>query len=169
MAAATADIAARITLLDTCKEATSMLAAWSMFPKDSYSRISRHIATAVRRVESQGSRGLQAIDGLIHKTVVTARMAANIPYRIVWSAKHGKTPESSPEVQHPTLPLQEGHTLSGTVPGADSLYLQNGSQPFDLLFNDLDDVALFNNMNDVDFTDIWLDWETLKGPIPNWT
>jgi hypothetical protein len=169
MAATTAEISARLTLLEACKEATALLLGFSMFPKDCFSRIGRHIATAVRRVESQGSIGLEAIDGVNHKAVITARMAANIPYRIVWSAKHGVTPDQSSEVQHPMLPTQEVPTLPGAASGPGRLYPQSGSQPFDLLFSDLYEISLFDSMNDAEFNDILLDWATLKGPNPDWT
>ena len=169
MAATTVEMTARLTLLNVCKEATSLFSGFSMFPKDCFSRIGRHIATTIRRVESQGSIGLEAIDGVSHKAVITARMAANIPYRIVWSAKHGVTSDQSSEVQHPMLPTQEVPTLPGAAPGQDHLYSQSGSQPFDLLFSDLDDIALFDSMNDADFNDILLDWAMLRGPIPDWT
>lgn len=168
MAAITTDLTAKSTLLETSKAAITLLAGWSIFSKDMFARIGKHIATAVRRVEAQGSSGLLAIDEGSHKTPICSRMGTNIPYRLVWNAKHGKSPDTHPEVQQ-AMPLnQDVSTFQGVLPQVDMLQMPNVTQPFDLLFNGLDDMALFDGMNDSDFTDMLLDWQSLRGPIPGW-
>jgi hypothetical protein len=94
-------------------------------------------------------------------------MAANIPYRIIWNAKHGKTPDSSTHVQHSISASEDTSTFLAPSAGVDASSPNNAPQSFDLLFNDWNDIALFDSMNEADFTDIWLDWQSLRGPIPN--
>ena len=169
MAATTTDVTARTTLLEACKTAAAILARWSMFSKDNFSRIGRHIATAVWRVESQGAVGLRAIDDGTHKASVSARMAANIPYRIIWNVKHGRTPDSSTEVQHSIPATEDTSTFPALVAGANASSLQNAPESLNLLFNDWNDIALFDSMTEAEFTDILLDWQSLRGPVPDWT
>lgn len=167
MAATTTDHEARRMLLEACKNAVAIFTGWSMFSKDSFSRIGRHIATAVRRVESQGLLSLQAMNNVPHKTAISARMAANIPYRVIWDAKHGSSPGPSTEPQH-SMPTREDTSAFPTpVAGVDAGSSLDAPQSFDLLFNDWNDIALFDSMNEADFTDIWLDWQSLRGPIPD--
>ena len=169
LASTTIDLAAKATLLEACKTAVSILAGWSMFSKDTFSRIGRHIATAVRRVESNRTLGLQAIDNGTHKATISSRMATNIPHRIIWNAKHGVTPDSPTHDQHSVPTTDDTSTFFASMDGVDGSSFNNAPQSFDLLFNDWNASGLFDSMNEADFTDIWLDWQSLRGPIPNMT
>ena len=95
-------------------------------------------------------------------------MAANIPYQIVWNAKHGKSPEVQQPIQQQMRPDQNISNFPITVPHAGMQNAMNVAQPFELLFTGLDDMTLFEGMNDTDFTDMLLDWQSLRGSIPGW-
>ena len=140
-----------------------------MFSKDSFARICKHISTAVRRVEARGSNGLQAIDEGSHKVPICSRMATNIPYLVVWNAKHGKSPEVQTEIQQQPIPAnQDVSEFPIAIPQTEMQGAMNATQPFDMLFTGLEDMALFQDMNDTNFTDMLLDWQSLRSPIPEW-
>lgn len=169
MLAMTTDPTTKVALLQACKDAVSILAKWSMFSKDNFARIGRHIATAVRRVESHGPSALRDGNSDSHKTSITARMGANIAYRIVWNTKYGKTPVYNDHDQsHPPTGLDSLPTIPATTSdtGLANFSDMSQQQAFDFLFSDLNDISLFDNMNDADFSDIYLDWQSLRGPLP---
>lgn len=79
MAASTSERMTRIALLQAAKDSVPILKRFSVFPKDHFARISRHISTAIRRVEGLGP---SAVSSHASRPAVRARMAANIPYQV---------------------------------------------------------------------------------------
>lgn len=163
MAATTSQNMARLSLLEACKEAVPTMKSWSLFPKDQISRVAAHVATGVRRIESP--RGVAL--GFTGRPTIESRMAANIPYRVIWSAKHGPEPVQNSIVtnsQHSSAPMTAFHASSESTVGPNQ---QDDTLQFTL--DQVDDALFFEDMNDLDFTDIFLDWQSLRGPVPEWT
>ncbi|KAK3719612.1 hypothetical protein LTR37_004149 [Vermiconidia calcicola] len=165
MAAATSEKTVRLTLLQTCKDAIPILNGWSMFPKDQLARVTRHILRAISRVEA---RALDAVSSNLRLPSVSARMAANIPYQVIWNAKHNRTPDPveltatlPPASTYPTdyQPTPSGSRSTTSLPRQDGLLYS---------FQGSDDGLNFEDMNDADFTDIFLDWQSLREGVPDW-
>ena len=163
IAASTWERMTRLTLLEACKDAIGVLTGWSMFPKDQTARIINHLNTAIRRVES---RGHEVLKFDTRKPAISARMAANIAYQLIWSAKHNRTPHSSePATTVPQAPTFSSHVQDVAAP-AQLPVIQQQPQQFDGIFTGMEESSFFEGMDDADFTDIFLDWQLLRGDMP---
>ena len=173
MAAKVSDEATRSALIETCKNNVQLLHGWALYPRDSFARITKHITTSIRRIESHGGQGLLSADDGSGRPNVTSRMAANIPYQLVWNAKHGKTPDPAPPPQPApgySAPAQPRIGVSQHVPdvatgGAMSYPNQPEQAPFGYSFGEIDDSMFLEDWTEADFTDIALDWQSML-PVP---
>lgn len=94
-------------------------------------------------------------------------MAANIPYMVIWSAKHRYNPTAVPgataeRLSAPTVARQNDQSNDQIL-----LTLQQQSGPEEQ-YNQLSDLNFFGDLDDTEFTDIFLDWQSLKGITPEW-
>lgn len=170
MAAKTADESTRAPLLETCKNNVQVLYGWSLYPRDSFARIAKHVATGIRRIESHGARGLPSSDST-GRPEVTSRMASNVGLQLIWSAKHGRTPEPIPRAAPAfpmSLPAQPQITVSqhpAETFNPSAPQTQQPEQVFGYSFGDIDDSMFLEDWNESDFTDIALDWQSML-PVP---
>ena len=55
------------------------------------------------------------------------------------------------------------------IPMPRSLSFQQQSMTLGNMVDDMDDQAIYDTMDDATFTDIFLDWESMRGSVPEWT
>lgn len=174
MASKSTDEANRRPMLEACKRNVQLLQGWTQYPRDSFARFTKHLTTAIRRIESHGPCGLSRADGGADRPEVTSRMAASIAFQLIWDAKHGKTPEPEPPIQPTFAPVvQPQITISQPSPGPANTIVPYVSQPdqtFGYSFGDIDDSMFLEDWTEADFTDIALDWQSML-PVPGtgWT
>lgn len=178
VAARTSDQATRKPLLETCERNVQLLFGWSVYQRDSFARMAKHLATNIRRIQSHGSRGLlNEADGS-GRPDITARMAGNIAFQLIWNAKHGKTPDQvaqpapaytvapAPTVESQiSIPHHSANTFHSSVG-------QQGQpeQAFGYSFQDIDDSIFWKDWTEADYTDIALDWQSmLEMPGQTWS
>jgi hypothetical protein len=168
MAAATSHDLTRTTILKACKEIVRILAGYIQYPRDHTARITKHFAAGIRTIERRGSEWFQAVETTDKRPPIRARMSANIPYQIVWWAKHSSRITPEPEQVIGALPS------IASIPRSDRQHDQpNQPHPTDQalagIFDDAVGFSFFNPTNDVDsgidFTDIDLDWQWLNEAI----
>lgn len=166
LAATTPDDLTRITLLQACKEIVEMIAGYIQYLKEHAARVTKHFAAGIRTIEAQGLGWFQAVETADTKPPIRARMSANIPYQIIWWAKHSS--RIVPEPEHvASVPFSVAQITPPTrqpdLPGHAQLAPQLPSSGFEDGVNS----SFFDFMNDIDFnfdfTDINLDWQSLTG------
>ena len=70
--------------------------------------------------------------------------------------------------------LQQGPILTATlseaaIPSPASPTVPQHHGVVDTVFEDMDDQTFYQNIDDTALTDIFLDWESLRGSVPEWT
>jgi len=143
VAATTTETMTKLSLLGACRDAVTVMKGWSLFPKDQITRIATHVTNAILRIESQTQSTSTMGPG---KPPVTSRMTANIPYRVLWSAKHGRAFSSGTDT-HGSVPQK---MPDDTIP-----------QQEVTMYADSFGMDAFDDLNDASFTDIFLDWQQL--------
>ncbi|KAK5166495.1 uncharacterized protein LTR77_008038 [Saxophila tyrrhenica] len=147
VAADSSDLIVQISLLSAVKDAVVALRGWSLFPRDQIARVAGHLSTAAARVEG-GTAGAGKGKGKV-KEVVRARMTANIPYRVIWGAKHGRALSSRPNGVEGHVPqVSTGEAMPAPETGG-----YTPQQPIGM--------DAFEDVDDANFTDIFLDWQQL--------
>lgn len=161
MAATTSDNLTRTIILQACKDIVQMLADYIQYPKEHIARVTKHFAAGIRTIEARGLEWFQTVETADTKPPISARMSANIPYQIVWWAKH--SPRILPELGQvasgvPIVAPTQQHNQPDDI--------QPELQPLASTFDDAIDSSLFDYVNDMnfdfDFTDIHLDWQSLN-------
>lgn len=166
-AAKTPDEATREPLIEACKNNLQLLRGWALYPRDSFARVTKHLATGIRHIESHGAFGidLSQAEDRIDRPKVTSRMAASIAFQLIWDAKHGKPPGPAPPTQPAytlvvqpqiSVPQQPLNAANSTVPCNTQL-----EQAFGYSFGDIDDSMFLEDWTEADFTDIALDWQSM--------
>lgn len=170
MAATASDGVMKTSVLETCKNSVQLLYGWALYSRDSFSRITKHITTSIRRIESHGAHGLLSADDPAGRPDVTSRMANNIPYQLVWRAKHGRTPDPAPEAAPTFFAPAQAQTRAvqhpANVQDSTMSYQNQPEQVFGYFsFGDIDDSMFLEDWTEADFTDIALDWQSMI-PVP---
>lgn len=165
MAATTLDDLTRTTILQACKEIVRVLSGSIQYPKEHTARLTKHFTAGIRTIEARGLEWFQAVETADIKTPITARMSANIPYQIIWWAKHSSRIVPEPG-QVAAVPPRDAPF---SAPSRQRDQPDQSHLPFQPLpsgFDDAVDLSFFNAMNDLDFdldfTDIHLDWQWLN-------
>lgn len=164
LAATTPDDLTRVTLLQACKEIVEMIAGYIQYPKEHAARVTKHFAAGIRTIEARGLEWFQAVETADTKRPIRAGMSANIPYKIIWWAKHSSRivpePEQVASVPFSVAPITPPIRHSDQ-PDHAQLALQLPSSGFEDGVNP----SFFDSVNDFDFdfdfTDINLDWQSL--------
>lgn len=173
LAAKTSDETMRHALLETCQNNAQLLFSWSAYSRDSFFRLAKHVATAIRRIQSHGPQGfLSAADGS-GRPAITSRMGSNVAYELVWNAKHGKTPESEQVPPVYTAGTQPQQTVPHHPAASDTnigvVQAAQGPQIFGYSLQDIDDTMFWKDWTEADFTDIALDWQSMiDAPGQTW-
>lgn len=144
LAATTSQMMVKLSLLNSCRDAVRVIRAWALFPRDQMSRVATHITNAIQRLESPGGPSSALGSG---KPEVCSRMTANIPYRVIWSAKHRRAFSSETEPHNASLPAVRAH------PAAPQQEL--------LAYSQQTEFETFDDLDAANFTDIFLDWQQL--------
>ena len=175
MAAKAPDEATRAPLLEACKNNVQFLHGWTLYPRDSFARISKHIVTSIRRIEARGARGLMIPEERTDRPQISSRMASNIGYQLIWTAKHGRTPDPmppqppAPTFTAPVVQPQISVTQHSPSPATEHSMAYRGSQQpeqvFGYSFGEIDDSMFLEDWTEADFTDIALDWQSML-PVP---
>ena len=166
MAAATSERTTRLTLLEACKETVPILESWSMFARDQAARVAKHIAVAIRKLEACGG---EAANNGSRRLAISARMAANIPLQVIWSTKHAWTSNGAgPATTFPSTAARTVDHQDEPVSVAPSM-LQTQPEVFNYPSDYITDASFSDYMDDTDFTDIFMDWQSLRGNVPEWT
>ncbi|KIW21145.1 hypothetical protein PV08_01725 [Exophiala spinifera] len=145
------------SIIDTCEAANTLIRLWSLFPKDSYSRISTHLARFIDSINPKTSLGMATPGdtrrGLAHQQTVTSRMSANIMFNVIWPAKKAGMNGNAT-------------TLNDDGPTSVHLLANNGMEEQNMHVTGLPSQATFDQVDTVDFgyfDDIFADWSDLLG------
>lgn len=165
MAGKITDTATRTALLETSKNDVQVLHGWAIYPRDNFARIAKYISIAIRRIETLGANGLLNAEEGSGRPIVTSRMAASIAFQLVWSAKHGKTPEPIPRPA-PPVPVPDRPQIAvsqhiNDAAGGSGTFQSQPDQMFGYSFGDIDDSMFLEDWSEADFTDIALDWQSM--------
>lgn len=165
LAATTSDNPTRMTILQACKKVVQMLAGYIQYPKELIARVTKHFAAGIRTIEAQGLEWFQTVETADTRPPISARMSANIPYQIVWWAKHSSRIVHEPE-QVASVPPNVAPTSSPQQQCSQLDQNHPAHQPLAGVFDDAFDLSFFNSVSDLDFstdlTDIHLDWRWLN-------
>ncbi|GAB7324364.1 hypothetical protein MBLNU13_g08315t1 [Cladosporium sp. NU13] len=153
-----------MTILQACKRIVRMLAGYAQYPKELVARVTKHFAAGVRTIEAQGLEWFQKVETADTRPPINARMSANIPYQIIWWAKHSPRIVPEPEQVASVPPIVAPITPSNRQRGQPDQSLLS-HQPQADVFDDADNLCFFpvDDLDfDFDFTDIHLDWQRLN-------
>ncbi|KAI1615107.1 hypothetical protein EDD36DRAFT_485429 [Exophiala viscosa] len=155
------------SLLETCQAGNSLVRLWSLFPKDSYSRISTHIARFIDFTNSKVSTSAANLHAqqvwtkqIGGRHAVTSRMSANVLFNVIWpteraagNAAHlGPGPDKQRDDTATQLGLRNGTSDQTFVDMTDPAY---------------DDSDSMDDLQDLDsFDDVFADWADLCGNAP---
>lgn len=168
MAATTSDALTRTAILQACKDIVRILAGYVQYSREHIARITKHFAAGIRTIEGRGSGWCQAVETTDKRPPIRARMSANIPYQIVWWAKH-----SSRIIPEPEQGVGASVTVA-PIPQTDRQHdPPDQPRPTDQslagIFDDPVGFSFFDPLTDfdsgIDFTDINLDWQWLNEEI----
>lgn len=164
-AATTSDNLTRLTILQACKDIVKMLAGYVQYPKEHIARVTKHFAAGIRTIEGRGLEWFQTVETSDTRAPIRARMSANIPYQIIWWAKHSSRIVPEPE-QAASVPLINVSINPSDQQRSQPTQIDPAHQPLAGLFDDAADLSFHNTFNDlefdIDFTDIHLDWQWLN-------
>lgn len=167
MAATTSDALTRTTILQACREIVRMLSGFVKYPKEHTARVTKHFSAGIRTIEARGLEWFQAVETADTKAPISARMSANIPYQIVWWAKHSSRIVPEPPAQVDSVPPSIAPITPSTRPQGEPDQILPAPQPLASGFDDTVDLSFFDNtshfdFDNIDFTDIHLDWQWMN-------
>ncbi|KIW08424.1 hypothetical protein, variant [Verruconis gallopava] len=155
----------RKQLIDAIRDGLVVMRSWSMYEKDHFSRVSGHIDWLLHKLEDadrgralstvtiSGNSTTEAANGGKKKRLkfsVKSRMATNIMYETIWTAKYGaKAEEQARSNIFPTP------TVSQALPASQlEIPALNGT---------LDNFVFTDGWENSGFLDIFADWQSLVG------
>ena len=156
----------RKQLIDAIRDGLSVMRSWSMFEKDHFSRVSGHVDWLLRKLE-EADRGRANSTVSISGNPVTAaanasqkknrlrfsvksRMATNIMYETIWTAKYGARAEEQARNSIFTAP-----TPTQTMP--------TNQLDMPALEGTMDNFVFTDGWENSGFLDIFADWQSLIG------
>ncbi|KAH8705209.1 fungal-specific transcription factor domain-containing protein [Talaromyces proteolyticus] len=166
----------RALLQQAIERGASLIKSWSMFPKDSFARISSHIDYLSRKLARNQRESMPKLSssGIAwqdvqpdhetpsYKPFVKSRMAADVLYDTIWAGKYGALEEEQRSQE--LLSQDTNQFTSPTLPEINlnpDIGFPNGPEEH-RLDTVLNDTAFFYRENS-EIMDIFEDWESLIG------
>jgi hypothetical protein len=157
----------RKQLVDAVRDGLLIMRSWSMFEKDHFSRVSGHVEWLLRKLE-EADRGRASSSVSISGNSVAAaatsagkkrrlmfsvksRMATNIMYETIWTAKYGAKAEERARNSIFSAP-----TPSQAIPATSQLDMP-------ALDGTMDNFVFTDGWENSGFLDIFADWQSLIG------
>lgn len=156
----------RKQLCDAIRDGLVVMRSWSMFEKDHFSRVSGHVDWLLRKLEDadcgranssvsiSGNSITAAANANMKKNrlrfSVKSRMATNIMYETIWTAKYGAKAEEQ----------QKNSIFSTPTP---SLAMPSTQPDIPALGGTMDNFVFSDGWENSGFLDIFADWQSLLG------
>jgi hypothetical protein len=166
--------AQRKQLIDAIRDGLIVMRSWSMFEKDHFSRVSGHVDWLLHKLENadrgrsnsqvtiSGNSTTAASNTTMKKNrlmfSVKSRMATNIMYETIWTAKYGAKAEEQARNNMFVSAATPAQTPSQVVPASNTAMDMAGMEG-----GGMDNFVFTDGWENSGFLDIFADWQSLIG------
>jgi hypothetical protein len=158
----------RKALVDAIRDGVLVMRSWSMFEKDHFSRVSGHVDWLLRKLEDADRGRASSTFSISGNTIAAAgngsgrkrrlmfsvksRMATNIMYETIWTAKYGAKAEQA-----------RSNSLFSSAPTPSQAIPATSQLDMPVMDGTMDNFVFTDGWENSGFLDIFADWQSLIG------